>query len=182
MTSRRVMTSSEVLTIDDPEIASPAMKNCLNKTTKGKLKWTGDYESLQIFVDNNLAEFNGIWTTPRGACKELKHPKLLLKWYSNTQSLILDGEEANNIQDKILLLAHEDQEPHGEYNINDEKLDLSSNSYTSGEEEVNIRPHLLEETVKMLENEMAKMFKEYKTNKEQTDNSLLELSTKVMSP
>ena len=78
--------------LDDPEIGSRAMKNCLNKTTKGKLKWTGDYESLQIFVDNNLAEFNGIWTTPRGGCKELKHPRLLLRWYSNTQSLILDGE------------------------------------------------------------------------------------------
>ena len=67
-----------------------------------------------------------------------------------------------------------------EYNTNGENLDLSSNSYTSGEEEVNV-PHFVEETVKMLENEMAKMYKEYKTNKEQTDNSLLELGTKVMS-
>ena len=157
MASGRVMANSEVLTIDDPEIASPAMKNCLNNTTKGKLKWNGDYESLQIFVDDNLAEFNGVWTTPRGGCKELKHPRLQLRWYSNTQSLILDGEEANNIQDKLLLLAHEDQEPLDAYNINDENLDLSSNSYTSGEEEINIRPHFLEETVKMLENEMAKM-------------------------
>ena len=112
------------LTIDDPEIASRAIKNGLNKTTKGQLKWTGDYKSLQIFVDNNLAEFNGTWTTPRGGCKELKHPRLLLRWYSNTHSLILDGEEANNIQDKLLLLAHEDQEPLDECNINDENLDF----------------------------------------------------------
>ena len=33
----------------------------------------------------------------------------------------------------------------------------------------------------MLESEMAKMYKEFKIDKEQTDNSLLELSTKVMS-
>ena len=69
MMSGRVMANSEVLTIDDPEIAFRSMKNCLNKTIKVKLKWTGDYESLQIFADNNLAEFNGIWTTPRGGCK-----------------------------------------------------------------------------------------------------------------
>ena len=61
--------------------------------------------------------------------KNLNTPRLLLRWYSNTQSLILDGEEANNIQYKLLLLAHEDQQPLDEYNINDENLDLSSNSY-----------------------------------------------------
>ena len=94
--------------------------------------------------------------------------------------MILDGEEASDIHVKLLLLAHEDQEPFDEYNINEENLDVSSNSYTS-REEVNIQPHFLKETVKMLENEMAKMYKEYKTNKKQTDNSLLELSTKVMS-
>ena len=45
----------------------------------------------------------------------------------------------------------------------------------------NKHPHSLEETVKRLENEMAKMYNDFKTNKEQTDNSLSELSTKVMS-
>lgn len=150
----------------------------LKSTTKGKLKWTGDFASLQYFVSKNLEDFNGTWTTPRGGCKEFKTPSLLLRWYSNTHSLIFDGEEANNIQDKLFELAEHDGEPLDEYDTND---DLSNNSYMSGEEEVNKCPLFLEETMKVLESEMTKMYNEFKTNKEQTDNSLSELSAKVMS-
>ena len=90
MASGRVKASSEAITTDNVEIDSFMTTNYLKKMAKGKLKWFGDFESLQTFVDKNLADFNGIWTTPRGGCKELKHHCFLLRWYSNTHNLILD--------------------------------------------------------------------------------------------
>ena len=51
---------------------------------KDKLKWTGTFEELQLFVEEGLNISNGVWSSPGGDAKQLKAKDIDLRWYSDT--------------------------------------------------------------------------------------------------
>ena len=54
----------------------------LSFTDKGKFRWTGSFENLEIMM-NELLETQVIWTSPGGYCKLLETENLEMRWYSN---------------------------------------------------------------------------------------------------
>ncbi len=181
MACGRVLQSSEILSKDNVELDSSASKSHLKKTVKGKLKWVGDFESLQLFVEKNFVDLNGRWTSPRGGCKEFKHSKIALRWYIGTKSLILSGEQTDTIKDELLSLALQDEELFDENDTSDENLTLLHDSNNGDEAQASQHPQPLEETVKMLIKDVAEMHADYRINKEQTNYLLSELISKVTS-
>ena len=103
------MESSDIFDKDNIQSDSNVLSH-LKKTTKDKLKWLRDLESLQTFVEKNLRDFNGKWTSPRGGCEEFKHANIILRWYVGTQSLILEGEQADVVKDILLSFVQPSQE------------------------------------------------------------------------
>jgi hypothetical protein len=63
-------------------------------TEKGKLKWRGDFTTLQQFLDKAF-NIKGNWTTASGA-KTLKIDKATIRWYSQNESLTIGGTDAEN--------------------------------------------------------------------------------------
>ena len=61
-------------------------------TNKGKLKWRGEFESLQIFLEKDL-NIKGKWTSASGA-KLLKTDDIQIRWYSQQETITLNGPKA----------------------------------------------------------------------------------------
>ena len=57
----------------------------LNITEKGKLRWTGSFEYLEILM-NELLETRTKWSSPGGHCKLLEMDTFEMRWYSNNYS------------------------------------------------------------------------------------------------
>ncbi|CAB3990819.1 Hypothetical predicted protein [Paramuricea clavata] len=125
------MESSEIFAEDTVELDS-TLQNHVKKTAKGKLKWSGDFESLQAFIKKGSGDFNGM--SPRGGCKDLKHPSITLRWYVESQSLIVDGEQADVVQDKLFSSAQQNQEILDEMTSDEESDILHNDSDNNGGE------------------------------------------------
>ena len=70
---------------------SLVVTNKINPLTfkNSKLKWQGDLDLFQQFVDEIL-NIKGEWRVPRGGCKQLKTPDITIRWYES-RSVLLDG-------------------------------------------------------------------------------------------
>jgi hypothetical protein len=79
--------------------------------------------------------------SPRGGCKELKHPSITLRWNVESQSLILDGEQAYVVKDKLFLSAQQNQEILDEM-TSDEESDIfhNDNDHNGGEGKISQHP------------------------------------------
>ena len=79
--------------------------------------------------------------SPRGGCKEFKHSNITLRWYIESQSLILDGEQADVVKDKLVSSAQQNQEILDEM-TSDEESDVlcNDNEHNGGEEERSQHP------------------------------------------
>jgi lysophospholipase L1-like esterase len=72
---------------------------------KDKLKWTGTFQALQMFVEEGLNISNGIWSSPGGDAKQFKAKDIDLRWYSDTQSITLNGKLKEAIKEQLISLA-----------------------------------------------------------------------------
>lgn len=70
---------------------SLGVSNKINPLTfrNSKLKWQGDFDLFQQFVDEIL-NIKGEWRVPRGGCKQLKTQDVTIRWYES-RSVLLDG-------------------------------------------------------------------------------------------
>ena len=61
---------------------SLGVSNKINPLTfrNSKLKWQGDFDLFQQFVDEIL-NIKDEWRVPRGGCKQLKTPDITIRWY-----------------------------------------------------------------------------------------------------
>ena len=72
---------------------TPNAEKYLLLTNKGKLKWRGEFESLQVFLEKDL-NIKGKWTSASGV-KLLKTDDLQIRWYNSQQeTLTLNGAKA----------------------------------------------------------------------------------------
>ena len=82
----------------------------------------------------------GIWATSVGNRHhqvEYKHPQIILRWNVGTQSIILDGEQANNVKDELSSLAEQDKGLFDEDDTSDEELEPSHTDDYNGEANAN---------------------------------------------
>ena len=66
----------------------------------GKVKWTGNFESLKDFVEKNLREL-GEWTSQRDQHRFVSSD-LCITWYSATQTLQLQGKEGGRLKNTLI--------------------------------------------------------------------------------
>ncbi len=76
----------------------------LGITEKGKLRWTGSFENLEILM-NELLETQVKWKSPGGNCKLLEMDGFGMRWYSNNCSLTIKGEQRDerNVNGRLAL-------------------------------------------------------------------------------
>ncbi len=71
--------------------------------TNRKLKWLGDFDLFEKFV-NDILNIKGEWKVPRGGCKQLKTKDITVRWYENG-SVLLDGPMKDEYSDILQRIA-----------------------------------------------------------------------------
>ena len=72
-------------------------------SSKGKLKWEGDFNSLKRLFDEIL-DSSTVWTSPGGNNKKCECDGLILRWYPSLGSLTLNGDNADKVKAQLLQL------------------------------------------------------------------------------
>ena len=62
--------------------------NCLKLSSKGKLKWIGDFENLQALINQDLG-LQTKWIIPSSGSKLFKNDDVSIRWYTNTFTLVI---------------------------------------------------------------------------------------------
>ena len=98
----------------------------LSITEKGKLRWTGSFENLEILM-NELLETQTKWSSPGGHCKLLEMDTFEMRWYSNNYSLIIKGKqgEVEEINSRLRMMA----------NLADKETELSNAFVSEGNDD-----------------------------------------------
>ena len=78
--------------------------NYLTVTEKGKFKWNGLFEDLKTFMDE-LTGKETKWSTPSGHCKLLELDEVVVRWYSNSNSLTINGKLSEDIKTQLRIVA-----------------------------------------------------------------------------
>ena len=142
-------------------------------TKKGNLKSTGKFEDLKEFIkERQLSTSN--WTSPGGACKLCEDKYLIIRWYTNTESLTLRWERANEVKDRIISFAQsesnwEKSESNRPFQVEEALHNISGITPTGGDEK-NQHSNLDENTLEDLRFEMAAFITT--TNNNNNNNNL----------
>ena len=76
-------------------------------TNKGSFKWSGEFEALQTLFDDIL-NIQTSWSKPGGSCRKLEvADQLIVRWYSDSHSLTLNGSKDEEIKTCLRELAKE---------------------------------------------------------------------------
>ncbi|CAB4022671.1 Hypothetical predicted protein [Paramuricea clavata] len=76
-------------------------------TNKGSFKWSGEFEALQTLFDDILKSQTS-WSKPGGSCRKLEvADQLIVRWYSDSHSLTLNGSKDEEIKTCLRELAKE---------------------------------------------------------------------------
>ena len=78
--------------------------NYLTVTEKGKFKWNDLFEDLKTFMDE-LTGKETKWSTPSGHCKLLELDEVVVRWYSNSNSLTINGKLSEDIKTQLRIVA-----------------------------------------------------------------------------
>ncbi|CAB3990522.1 Hypothetical predicted protein [Paramuricea clavata] len=106
-------------------ITGMSLLHNLSTSSKGKLKWTADFETLQRFVAEVLVLSDGEWTTPGRHAKLYQNESISIRWYSDTESITISADLAND-EDKLVdvveknrSVSHYDNKSHPNNNLDD---------------------------------------------------------------
>ena len=78
--------------------------NALSLTEKGNLKWFGSIENLQAVVCD-LTKVSSKFASAGGTCKLFETETLAVRWYTNTNTLTVRGEESGKLITQLRGLA-----------------------------------------------------------------------------
>ena len=83
--------------------------DCLRKlleiTSKGKLKWLGDFKSFQQFVED-VMEIKSKWSSPGGECKLIETDDVSIRWYPSKQTFTVGGLKGKEIKARLSSLLY----------------------------------------------------------------------------
>ena len=109
MADRRVLISSTLEqnlhenTTDNDNDNHTSEVNNLTVNEKGKFKWHGSFESLKTLM-NKITEKETKWSSS-GYCKMLDLDEVVVRWYSNNNSLTINGNMSENMKSQLRILA-----------------------------------------------------------------------------
>ena len=83
------------------EVNSQAKNLTVNE--KGKFKWHGSFENLKTLM-NKITEKETKWSSS-GYCKMLDLDEVVVRWYSNNNSLTINGNMSENMKSQLRILA-----------------------------------------------------------------------------
>ena len=72
---------------------------------KDKLKWAETFQESQMFVEEGLNISNGVWSSPGIDAKQPKAKDIDLRWYSDSQSITLNGKLKEAIKEQLISTA-----------------------------------------------------------------------------
>lgn len=165
----------------------------LSTNDKGKPIWTGSFDSLQLFVSEVLLLANGKWLCPGGGTKLFQNEDIMFRWYTNKQTITVNGNEAGEIEKKLASIAEISQ------SLNEEKteavgqvaditnvLEINKN-HPSVTTKPNCSKHnsslLIDESldtvIKNLDSQLQNLTKEFAANKRAVDQVLSEHSDEL---
>ena len=78
-----------------------SLLHSLSLNNKGKLIWTASYDSLQQFVEEYLNLREGSWSSPGGDGKLYEAGDVSIKWYANSQTITVYGENKAEVEEKL---------------------------------------------------------------------------------
>ena len=78
-----------------------SLLHSLSLNNKGKLIWTASYDSLQRFVKEYLNLHEGRWSSPGGDGKLYEAGDVSIKWYANSQTITVYGENKAEVEEKL---------------------------------------------------------------------------------
>ncbi|CAB3997496.1 Hypothetical predicted protein [Paramuricea clavata] len=145
-------------------------------TNKGKLRWRGEFESLQIFLEKDL-NIRGKWISASGA-KLLKTEDIQIRWYSQQETITLNGPKAEEY--KSLLKAKGSVLDITETTESvDKEMSEASQQEVSVSEALNITSFdpCLYKTVEAMKSEINALKSQF--NKHCLDSSKLHIESKI---
>ena len=77
----------------EQSVTGMSLLHNLSTSSKGKLKWTADFEALQRFVAEVFVLSDGEWTTQGGYAKLFQDKSISIRWYSDTESNTISGKD-----------------------------------------------------------------------------------------
>lgn len=89
----------------EQSVTGMSLLHNLSTSSKGKLKWTADFEALQRFVAEVLVLSDGEWSTPGGYAKLYQDESISIRWYSDTESITISGKDEKEFKEKLMNLA-----------------------------------------------------------------------------
>jgi hypothetical protein len=81
----------------------------LSMTDKGKYKWSGSFEELKKLLNQELG-YETNWSSPGGDAKKFQNEKLTIRWYADSSSLIIKGDDSSVLKEKLASLMIKESE------------------------------------------------------------------------
>jgi hypothetical protein len=89
----------------EQSVTGMSLLHNLSTSSKGKLKWTADFEVLHRFVAEVLVLSDGEWTTTGGHAKLYQDESISIRWYSDTESITITGKDEKEFKEKLMKVA-----------------------------------------------------------------------------
>ncbi|CAB4016388.1 Hypothetical predicted protein [Paramuricea clavata] len=127
----------------------------INRYPELKLSWSGDYESLKLFVDSEL-NFEGTWSSIGGEKKLFKSKNVDIHWWAKKKFLRIEGKQASEVKRSILMLILHDIGS-DDHNIRSSHNMCKCPEVSSDIEGVKLDVIILESTVKQQANTLVSL-------------------------
>ena len=75
-------------------------------SNKGSFKWLGEFEALQRLF-NDILKNETSWSKPGGSCRKLEVDQLIVRWYSDSHSLTINGYKDEKVKSCLREFAKE---------------------------------------------------------------------------
>ncbi len=85
-----------------PSNDSDQIESSILMTANGNLKWQKNFEELRLAVDRLQLRSSKGWISLGGHCKLFKNGEVSIRWYSNSKTLTVKGEKANEIKENAV--------------------------------------------------------------------------------
>ncbi|CAB4003019.1 Hypothetical predicted protein [Paramuricea clavata] len=102
LTESKFNQNNSLVNLTKPSSDSELIESSILMIANGNLKWQKNFEELRLAVDRLQLQSSKGWTSPGGYCKLFESGEVSIRWYSNSKTLTVKGEKADEIKEKLL--------------------------------------------------------------------------------
>ena len=155
-----------------------SLLHSLSLNNKGKLIWTASYDSLQRFVEEYLNLREGSWSSPGGDGKLYEAGDVSIKWYANSQTITVYGENKAEVEEKLKSAASVSKDLLSNIVVNTEVSKVHSHQPEASLASSTVNDPL-EEFKEFINAKLLALTKEFHANLSIVNKTLLEHSMKL---